>query len=252
MSMSSSVSNDSVFANLSLADPRCDNDSCLAFRSAHAASQAAVSYAWQYEYGHWTTWYYIILLGFFALLNGVRLWRENRSESGHGHSGATSAFDKVRALRRWLSYRRPRGAFFDRLGLPSLGMLSFLGAAALFFGVATFAVQPYYREHRGYGSPPIAVRTGLMAVACTPILVALAGKANLITLLTGYGHEKLNLLHRYVSWMCFLLSVVHTIPFIVAPLNDGGYAALQAQFYKPGAFEVMPWPDLASIAVLLR
>ena len=117
-------------------------------------------------------------------------------------------------------------------------MILFFLATFVFFVTATFAVQPYYRDNRGYGSPPLAIRTGLMAVACTPILVALAGKANIVTLLTGFGHEKLNVIHRYVGWMCFFLSIVHTLPFIVAPLGDGGYAALQAQFYSPGAFEV--------------
>lgn len=77
-----------------------------------------------------------------------------------------------------------------------------------------------------------------MAVALTPLIFALSGKANLITMLTGVGHEKLNIVHRWVGWITFGLSVAHTIPFIVAPLKDGGYKALHKQYYKPGAFEV--------------
>ena len=77
-----------------------------------------------------------------------------------------------------------------------------------------------------------------MAVALTPLIIALSGKANLITLLTGIGHEKLNVIHRWTSWLCLGLSVVHTIPFIVAPLKDGGHKTLHKQYYKPGAFEV--------------
>ena len=247
--MSTSSSTSSPLANLSLSDSRCNNDSCLAFKAAHAASQAEVSYYWQYEYGHWTTWYYIILIGLFAILNASRLWREHRKSSIEGTNPSVTFFDKARALRRSISYRRLRGPVFDHLGLPSIGVLLFLSAALIFFLVATFAVQPYYRGHRGYGSPPLAVRTGLMAVACTPILIALAGKANIITLLTGYGYEKLNIVHRYVAWMCFGLSVAHTIPFIIAPLNDGGYVALQAQFYKPGAFEVRSAKSLQAASI---
>lgn len=60
----------------------------------------------------------------------------------------------------------------------------------------------------------------------------------MVTLLTGLGHEKLNVFHRWVGWSVFGLSVVHTVPFIVAPLHDGGYSALHKQFYTPGSFEV--------------
>ena len=238
MSMSTGVSNNSPIANLSISDPRCNNDSCSAFKAAHAASQAAVSYTWQFEYGHWTTWYYIIIIGFFTGIHALRLWRLRCAKGLKDHSKQPNLLDRARACRRSITYRRLHGETFNSLGLPSFGILLFMLATLTLFVVATFAVQPYYREHRGYGSPPLAVRTGLMAVACTPILVALAGKANVITLLTGYGHEKLNVIHRYVAWMCFGLSVVHTIPFIVAPLNDGGYAQLHAQFYKTGSFEV--------------
>ena len=77
-----------------------------------------------------------------------------------------------------------------------------------------------------------------MAASLTPLLIALSGKANLVTLLTGLGHEKLNIFHCWVGWSMFGLSVAHTIPFIVAPLHDGGYSALHEQFYKPGSFEV--------------
>lgn len=122
--------------------------------------------------------------------------------------------------------------------LPSFGMLAFLLLGVLFLLILTFAVRPYYRQHRGYGSPPLAIRTGLMAASLTPLLVALAGKANVVTFITGLGHEKLNVVHRWVGWSVFGLSVAHTIPFIVAPLRDGGYSALHKQFYKPGSFEV--------------
>ena len=57
------------------------------------------------------------------------------------------------------------------------------------------------------------------------------------TLLTGSGHEELN-----VFWSVFGLSAAHTVPFLVVPLYDGGYSALHEQFYKPGGFEVKKDP----------
>ena len=117
-------------------------------------------------------------------------------------------------------------------------MLIFLIVDVAVLAAMSFAIRPYYREHRGYGSPPLAVRAGLMAASLTPLLIALGGKFNLITIMTGIGYEKLNVIHRWVGWMTFGLSLIHTIPFIVAPLKDGGYAALHHQFYEPGSFEV--------------
>jgi hypothetical protein len=38
------------------------------------------------------------------------------------------------------------------------GLQIFLLGAIVFATVATFAVRPYYRGHRGYGSSPLAVR----------------------------------------------------------------------------------------------
>lgn len=182
-------------------------------------------------------------VAFIAVFTVVFWWRkvhEHRYSSGRRTVELLPSAVRGKFLAAWRSvaYRRVPGWASDRFGLPSMGMLLFLLLAVLYLAILTFAVRPYYRQHRGYGSPPLAVRTGLMAIALTPLLILLAGKANMVTLLTGVGHEKLNIVHRWVGWMTFILSVAHTVPFIVAPLKDGGYVALHKQFYKPGAFEV--------------
>src|SRR5271156_65270 len=74
----------------------------------------------------------------------------------------------------------------------------------------TFFQRPYYRAHYGYGSLPIALRTAIMAIAMTPLIIALSGKANIITL--RIGHEKLNVIHRWVGWMSLALAIVHGCP----------------------------------------
>jgi hypothetical protein len=248
---------DSPTENLTLSDPRCNNDSCKAFYNAHQLSQKLTSYAHQYDYGHYISWYLVVCLGVFAVVHFGRQWNEYRRLSGSSAvhtSPLQTARSKALALWRTMAYRRAPGWISTRFGLPSYGMLTFLLLNVLTFlllnvltflllnvlycCILTFAVRPYYRNHRGYGSPPLAVRAGLMATALTPWLIALTSKANIVTWLTGIGHEKLNIIHRWMGWLCFGLSVVHTVPFIVAPLRDGGYAALHKQFYKPGGYEV--------------
>ncbi|KAI0796559.1 ferric reductase NAD binding domain-containing protein [Abortiporus biennis] len=44
-----------------------------------------------------------------------------------------------------------------------------------------------------------------------PLIVALAGKNNIISFLTGIGHEKLNVLHRAAARVCLILLWMHAI-----------------------------------------
>ena len=233
--LSSNVS--SLIGNLPLTDPRCNNDSCTAFEVAHNLSQATVSYAQQIEYGHWVAWYYAIIIFIFALIHVYHRLGPSASTTQLPNV-FRAARSKALAAGRYLTYRRARGYAFDGLHLPSFGVVALLLLSILFVGLLTFTARPYYREHRGFGSPPLAVRAGLMAAACLPLIVALSGKANLITLLTGYGYERLNVFHRWLGWVFFVLSVIHAVPYIVAPLRDGGYTALHKQFYREGSSEV--------------
>ncbi|KAI1394290.1 ferric reductase like transmembrane component-domain-containing protein [Hypoxylon trugodes] len=245
MSMGDEPSSGNV-TNLPLSDPRCNSDSCNAFKAAHQASQAAVSYDHQYDYGHYTTWYYLAAIGVAMLFYFHRL---NRNRTAQRRAPASSSWKakiehKILAVFRLVNYRHLKGRAADYFGFPSLGTLAFIGVTSLFLLLMTFLVHPYYRGRRGYGSPPLAVRTGLMAQALTPIIVALAGKVNFITMLTGISHEKLNVFHRWVSYMCLFLSIVHTVPFIVQPLKEGGPAALRKQYYKPEGMEFTGTPPL--------
>ncbi|KAF9639290.1 putative ferric reductase protein [Lasiodiplodia theobromae] len=63
-----------------------------------------------------------------------------------------------------------------------------------------------------------------------PLLIALGGKVNIVTLLTGICYTKLNILHRYVGGVIFALATIHTVPHIYAPIKDGGFDYL-AQLY---------------------
>jgi magnesium-transporting ATPase (P-type) len=192
MGHDSSASN---ITNLPLSDPACNSDSCLAFKEAHQASQAQVSWASQFLYGHYTTWYYLVAIS-LAMLVYIFHTLENQRAFSRPSTGKTAISSKAIALVRWISYRRNHGRFADTVSLPAMGMLIFTLFTWLYLLLLTFIQRPYYRGHRGYGSPPLAVRTGLMATALTPIIVALAGKVNFVTILTGISHEKLNALHR--------------------------------------------------------
>ncbi|KAL1634854.1 hypothetical protein SLS58_010483 [Diplodia intermedia] len=63
-----------------------------------------------------------------------------------------------------------------------------------------------------------------------PLLIALGGKVNIVTVLTGICYTKLNILHRYVGGLIFALATTHAVPHLYAPIKDGGVNYL-AQLY---------------------
>lgn len=114
---------------------------------------------------------------------------------------------------------------------PSLGVIVVVLAALAFVVCYDFMPQPLYWSSIRFGSPPVAVRAGMLAVAMVPWIVGLSMKANFITMLTGIGHERLNVLHRWAAYIFLLLSLIHTIPFYITPIYDhGGYLVFHAFF----------------------
>jgi len=101
----------------------------------------------------------------------------------------------------------------------------------------SFIPQPLFWESLAYGSPPLAVRSGMMAVALLPWIVGLSMKANIITMITGIGHERLNVLHRWAAYLCLALSIIHTVPFYVTPVLDkGARHAFESLFKQEGFY----------------
>ncbi|GAB1524896.1 ferric-chelate reductase Frp1 [Rhizoctonia solani] len=70
-----------------------------------------------------------------------------------------------------------------------------------------------------------ANRAAHLATSQTPLIVALAGKNNIVTLLTGIGYEKLNVLHRASARSTLILIWVHA--FGRWRLGLHGYASLE-------------------------
>ncbi|KAI0750929.1 hypothetical protein C8Q80DRAFT_1098755 [Daedaleopsis nitida] len=63
-------------------------------------------------------------------------------------------------------------------------------------------------------------RAAHLASCQLPLIVALAGKNNIISWITGIGHEKLNVLHRAAARTCLLLLWVHALSRSISGLSD--------------------------------
>ena len=126
----------------------------------------------------------------------------------------------------------------------------------------TLGPQPYYwpkLESGSYGSsPPIATRTGWMALGLLPFVLyvvfsgwtstatttnsrrALGTKPNLISALTGVSHEKLQVFHHWTSYAMFVLALVHTFPFIIYHIDKG-------DMVKKWDTDIVYWTGVAAI-----
>jgi hypothetical protein len=164
-----------------------------------------------------------------------------------GHSKMESSVSSIGpinnliALFRFVFYRPTHTIQIKKgwapLGFPSLGV-SVIVVAAFILGLCYCLIpQPLFRESIQYGSPPLAIRAGMMAVALMPWIVGLSMKANLITLITGIGHERLNVLHRWGAYLCLALSIIHTVPFYVTPIwEKGARHVFEAFFQQDGLY----------------
>ncbi|KAI2787135.1 hypothetical protein POX_f07497 [Penicillium oxalicum] len=128
------------------------------------------------------------------------------------------------ALMRWFFYRPVPSFRIGRFSIifPSLAVTAIVLTALVFVVCYCFIPQPLFYSSIALGSPPVAIRAGMLAVAIVPWTVALSTKANLISLLTGLSPERLNGLHRWSAYICLFLSLVHTVPFYITPIWEDG------------------------------
>ncbi|KAG0156480.1 hypothetical protein PDIDSM_3659 [Penicillium digitatum] len=205
-----------------------------------------------YRKSHWRYWYqadhvyalntvYFMcaVIGVFAISNLLVRFAPDRVRRTRPWRMFTSAS-------RYLSYR---GYRLPTLGYwsPALGVVILGVVGVVFFLAMTLGPQPYYwPTDASYGSsPPIATRSGWMALALLPFVLALSTKANMISGVTGIPHEKLQVFHHWTSYAMFVLALIHTFPFIVYHIWKGdmmqkwktsvvywtGVAALLSQTY---------------------
>ncbi|ORY19254.1 ferric reductase like transmembrane component-domain-containing protein [Clohesyomyces aquaticus] len=172
---------------------------------------------------HWHFWYiadYVFALptiAFFMCIIGVFIIGQvlSRHVLGYRKVRGPPIWQKLIALVRYLSYR---GFYVSALRWNSapVGVLLLGLVGVIFFFCMDLAPQPYYWADIMFGgSPPLATRSGWMALACMPFVFATATKTNWITLVTGVSHERLQVFHRWISYAFFILALLHTFPFIV-------------------------------------
>ncbi|EFE39442.1 hypothetical protein TRV_05839 [Trichophyton verrucosum HKI 0517] len=136
------------------------------------------------------------------------------------------------AFARWIFYRPLPVIKLGKLEIvpPSLAAAVLVLLAFIFVTLYCFLPQPLYYPHITDGSPPLAIRAGMLAVATLPWIIALSTKPNIISVFTGIGHERLNVLHRWTGYLCLFLALVHMVPFYITPVWEDGALPLFSLF----------------------
>lgn len=149
---------------------------------------------------------------------------------------AIAPINNTIAFFRWIFYRPIppiRVAKRFTFTFPSLGVLVIMAISLVASLLYCFLPQPLFYESMSYGSPPLAIRAGMMSVSLLPWVVVLATKANPVSMLTGIGHERLIVLHRWTAYLCTIFAIIHAVPYWVQSARDPeGFATFKLYFHQ--------------------
>ena len=151
--------------------------------------QAEIPWVSQTKYAKYTVYFGIATI-FVAFVKQIYYkYRDYTYRSKQSSNFGTSLIDI------WISYCRYYGykqlpTWLTYFSIPgSVGSALYMFLSSLYMLCYCLVPHFWYRGCAGFGSSPLAVRTGLMATALTPFIYVLAGKSNAITLLTGISYE---------------------------------------------------------------
>ncbi|ESW98686.1 hypothetical protein KL918_001922 [Ogataea parapolymorpha] len=189
-------------------------------------SQAAIPWAHLAVYGKYVTY---LLVG-IVFAGTIKHYVFSNYDVDRVRGGPARIMEKLTAYSRFIVYRRLPSEICHLLGLPSsVGSLLLIGLVALYSLLWCFVPHPYYRACMGFGSPPLAIRSGMMSTAFVPFIFIMSGKTNIIGFLTGISHEKLNKYHQTASILCLFFGWVHAIPFYIQNSKEGGTARVRQE-----------------------
>lgn len=210
------------------------------FEMGHKESQAMISWESSTKYARWTM-YFVVVTVFLCMvkraMNYYSDWR-HKKQLQKSQGSFIPLYPSITAICRYVGYRQLPRVVTNFTILPSsLGVTLYIMAGLLFLLCICFIPHFWYRVCFKFGSPPMAVRAGLISNALTPVMFALSGKTNVVTALTGVSYEKLNVFHAASAWASFLFALIHGIPFLVQPVWEGGASWLK-QFYIHDTYDI--------------
>ncbi|KAK9388443.1 ferric reductase NAD binding domain-containing protein [Lipomyces mesembrius] len=162
-------------------------------------------------------WYgIVVVIGIAAIFNiirvmtlklRIRMAAKKHVQSARPKNIVMRSIATVTALGREIAYPRISPASGPAwFKVPTFGTILLLLAYLAFVLVLEFSNDDV---PGGQHYTALGIRSAWLAVAQVPLLILLAGKYNLIGLLTGTSYARLNVLHRWVARMLLLLATIH-------------------------------------------
>ncbi|KAH7370704.1 hypothetical protein BKA65DRAFT_22568 [Rhexocercosporidium sp. MPI-PUGE-AT-0058] len=112
------------------------------------ASQVTISYVTLGNRVHWIIWYFVAVVGVFALVYGYNVCSDRLVARGYRLSGSSVPAIAL-PLVRLVSYSHIKCPSLKWMGPPLNGMLIFLPLILILLVALTFGKRPYYGEHYG-------------------------------------------------------------------------------------------------------
>ena len=114
------------------------------------------------------------------------------------HNTSVGPLEKAISLVRFVFYRPVPSIRWreTEMSFPGPGAMFTILAALVFVTLSSFVPQPLFYANVAFGSPSLSIRAGMLAIVVMLWIIAMSMKANLIRLVTGIGHERLNVLYR--------------------------------------------------------
>jgi ferric-chelate reductase len=144
------------------------------------------------------------------MCNRIRAAAANRSHVAKPNGAFANYSATVTAICREASYAQftPLNGRLHLLKIPPVGTVLLILAYLVFILILQFINN---NVDGGQHFTSLGVRAGWLAVAQVPLLILLAGKNNLIGLVSGISYERLNVLHRWASRALLFLATLHVI-----------------------------------------
>ncbi|KIY72794.1 hypothetical protein CYLTODRAFT_449535 [Cylindrobasidium torrendii FP15055 ss-10] len=218
------------------------------YTDAELADMARDPYELTPRYARGVVYFICIVIAGFAILRGILAARASKRFASLTQS---NGYRKATSAARYLSSKQHQALGYR---FPTLGVGLLLLAFFAFIMLWTFVTQPYYRARWNVGSPPLAMRTGFMALGCFPFIFAFGSKSNLVTFVTGHSHEKLQVYHQFISHLFLVLSLLHTFPFVIQGMREvkPGFEPLtQLEWSWHIAHKVYYWSGTALLVILV-
>lgn len=113
-----------------------------------------------------------------------------------------------------------------------LGYLTIWSFVGIYWGIWITPVKNHPELHQTRSSlGPFADRVGVIAYALTPLSVMLASRESILSLVTGLPYQSFNFLHRWLGYVIFLQSSLHTI----------GWCIVEIRLYQPQPTTGIEW-----------